>query len=56
MSSGSGKAGKPQDAYLAALAASHGAKLATFDQALAEALPDCTELIRRARDARVIRG
>ena len=34
------------DAYLAALAASRGARLATFDQALTEALPAATELIR----------
>jgi toxin-antitoxin system PIN domain toxin len=33
------------DAYLAALAASRGCRLATFDQALAEVLPNETELI-----------
>jgi toxin-antitoxin system PIN domain toxin len=33
------------DAYLAALAASRGGRLATFDQALAEVLPNETELI-----------
>lgn len=33
------------DAYLAALADSRGARLATFDQGLAEVLPDATELI-----------
>ena len=33
------------DAYLAALAKSRGSLLATFDRALAEALPDSTELI-----------
>lgn len=33
------------DAYLAALAQSRSAKLATFDQALAQALPHATELI-----------
>ena len=33
-------------AYLAALAASRGCRLATFDQALAEVLPGETELIR----------
>lgn len=33
------------DAYLAALAKSRGSRLATFDRALAEALPDSTELI-----------
>lgn len=33
------------DAYLAALAASRGCRLATFDQALARALPNETELI-----------
>ncbi|MGC8510253.1 MAG: TA system VapC family ribonuclease toxin [Acidimicrobiales bacterium] len=33
------------DAYLAALAASRGCLLATFDQALAEVLPNETELI-----------
>lgn len=34
------------DAYLAALARSRGGRLATFDRALAGALPDETELIR----------
>lgn len=34
------------DAYLAALAVSNGGRLATFDHALADALPDATELIR----------
>jgi toxin-antitoxin system PIN domain toxin len=34
------------DAYLAALAASRGCLLATFDQALAEVLPNETELIQ----------
>jgi uncharacterized protein len=34
------------DAYLAALAASRGCRLATFDQALAEMFPNDTELIR----------
>jgi toxin-antitoxin system PIN domain toxin len=34
------------DAYLAALAASRGCRLATLDGGLAEALPDETELIR----------
>ena len=34
------------DAYLAALAKSRGARLATFDRSLAGALPDETELIR----------
>lgn len=34
------------DAYLVALAASQGARLATFDAALVEALPVQTELIR----------
>ncbi len=34
------------DTYLAALAKSRGARLATFDRALAGALPDETELIR----------
>ena len=34
------------DAYLAALAKSRGGRLATFDRALSEALPDETELIR----------
>jgi hypothetical protein len=34
------------DAYLAALAASRGCRLATFDQALAEVFPNETELIR----------
>lgn len=33
------------DAYLAALAKSRGSRLATLDRALAEALPDSTELI-----------
>lgn len=33
------------DAYLAALAASRGCRLATFDRALAEAFPHGTELI-----------
>lgn len=33
------------DAYLAALAASHDAKLATFDRALASALPGDVDLI-----------
>jgi len=33
------------DAYLAALAARRGCRLATFDQALAEVLPNETELI-----------
>lgn len=33
------------DAYLAALAASHGHRLATFDQGLAGVLPHATELI-----------
>jgi toxin-antitoxin system PIN domain toxin len=33
------------DSYLAALAVHHGGVLATFDRALAEALPDSTELI-----------
>lgn len=33
------------DAYLAALAASKGGRLATFDQALARVLPDSTEPI-----------
>lgn len=33
------------DAYLASLAAIRGCRLATFDRALAEALPDATELI-----------
>jgi toxin-antitoxin system PIN domain toxin len=39
--------GHPQvtDAYLAALAASRGCRLATFDRALAEVLPGETELI-----------
>jgi toxin-antitoxin system PIN domain toxin len=34
------------DAYLAALATSQGGRLATFDNALVEALPAQTELIR----------
>jgi len=34
------------DAYLAALAASRGCLLATFDQALTDVLPKATELIR----------
>jgi len=34
------------DAYLAALAASRGCRLATFDYALANVLPNETELIR----------
>jgi toxin-antitoxin system PIN domain toxin len=34
------------DAYLAALAASQGCRLATLDGGLAEALPGATELIR----------
>lgn len=34
------------DAYLAALARSRGARLATLDRALVAALPDVTELIR----------
>jgi toxin-antitoxin system PIN domain toxin len=34
------------DAYLAALAASRGCRLATLDQALTKTLPDETELIR----------
>jgi toxin-antitoxin system PIN domain toxin len=33
------------DAYLAALAAHHGGRLATFDRALALALPDSVELV-----------
>jgi uncharacterized protein len=33
------------DAYLASLAASHGARLATFDEALVKTLPEQTELI-----------
>lgn len=33
------------DAYLASLAARHGVRLATFDEALAKALPDRTGLI-----------
>jgi toxin-antitoxin system PIN domain toxin len=33
------------DSYLAALAVSRGCKLATFDQALANALPDYSQLI-----------
>jgi uncharacterized protein len=33
------------DAYLASLAASHGARLATFDEALATTLPEHVELI-----------
>lgn len=33
------------DAYLAALAASRGGRLATFDQALAASVPDLVELI-----------
>ena len=33
------------DAYLASLAASHGARLATFDEALARTLPEHVELI-----------
>ena len=33
------------DAYLAALARHHGGRLATFDRALAAALPDTAELI-----------
>jgi uncharacterized protein len=36
------------DAYLASLAASHGARLATFDEALARTLPEQVELIREA--------
>jgi len=34
------------DAYLAALAASRGCRLATFDYTLAKVLPNETELIR----------
>lgn len=33
------------DAYLASLAASHAARLATFDEALSNTLPECVVLI-----------